>query len=132
MSTAFKLFDHACYGVHPVARPVIGSRANIRRFTRDDAGGAASQQQYTGANVVVGVAGNVDADAIVAAARRRSATCRAAAPTASRPPTIVGGIRSRRLPGSSQAHVVARLPGPRLLGRAPAPPSSPRRCSAKA
>ena len=34
LSTAFKLFDKACYGEHAVARPVIGSRANIRRFTR--------------------------------------------------------------------------------------------------
>ena len=34
MSTAFKLFDVACYGDHPLARPVIGNRANVRRFTR--------------------------------------------------------------------------------------------------
>jgi predicted Zn-dependent peptidase len=31
-SSAFKLFDKASYGEHAVTRPVIGSRANIRRF----------------------------------------------------------------------------------------------------
>src|SRR4029079_5050224 len=61
LSTAFKLFDHVCYGKHAAARPVIGSRANIRRFTRT-ALTAYVEQQYTGANVVVGVAGNVDAE----------------------------------------------------------------------
>ena len=73
MAAAFKLFDSACYGAHPAARPVIGSRANIRRFTRDDLV-AWVQQQHTGANVVVGVAGNVDPDQIFAAARRAFAS----------------------------------------------------------
>ncbi|HMC16453.1 MAG TPA: pitrilysin family protein, partial [Albitalea sp.] len=34
LSTAFKLFDKACFGEHPVAQPVIGTRRNIERFTR--------------------------------------------------------------------------------------------------
>ena len=61
MSTAFKLFDAACYGDHAMARPVIGNRANLRRFTREDLSSWV-HQQYTGANIVVGVAGDVDAD----------------------------------------------------------------------
>jgi hypothetical protein len=36
LSAAFKLFDKTCFGDHPVARPVIGHRRNIERFTRDD------------------------------------------------------------------------------------------------
>jgi predicted Zn-dependent peptidase len=36
VSTAYKLFDAACYGTHPAAMPVIGSRARVERLTRDD------------------------------------------------------------------------------------------------
>ncbi|MGA8032256.1 MAG: pitrilysin family protein, partial [Casimicrobiaceae bacterium] len=46
MATAFKLFDRACFGAHPAARPVIGTRANIRRFTRSELV-AWVRQQYT-------------------------------------------------------------------------------------
>jgi predicted Zn-dependent peptidase len=77
---------------------------------------ACVQRQYTGANVVVGIAGNVDADQVVAEASvafgdmpRGSANLVAA-------PDYVGGIRSRRLPGCSQAHVVLGFPIPGLLG----------------
>ena len=64
ISTAYKLFDKLCFASHPLAQPVIGSRANIRRLGRDELL-AYVQQQYSGANVVVGVAGNVDIDAFV-------------------------------------------------------------------
>ena len=67
LSTAFKLFDKACFGTHPVAQSVIGTRRNIERFTRDDLVGHV-QRQYSGANIVVGAAGRVDADAIARAA----------------------------------------------------------------
>ena len=33
LATADKLFDTACFRAHPLAQPVIGNRANIRRFT---------------------------------------------------------------------------------------------------
>jgi hypothetical protein len=36
LSTAFKLFDKGCWGTHPLAQPVIGTRRNLERFTRDD------------------------------------------------------------------------------------------------
>ncbi len=113
MAAAFRLFDRACYGTHPAAQPVIGSRANLRRFTRSDLV-AWVQQQYTAANTVVGVAGDVNPEEIVDAAQcafgdmpRGSANVIAA-------PDFVGGIRSRRLAGSSQVHVVAGFPIPPL------------------
>jgi len=115
MAAAFKLFDSACYGAHPAARPVIGSRANIRRFTRDDLV-AWVQQQHTGANVVVGVAGDVDPDQIFAAARQAFASMHGGRENAIDAPVYVGGIRSRRLPGSSQVHVVVGFPIPPLSG----------------
>ena len=36
LSSAFKLFDKLCFGGHPLAQPVIGTRRNIERFTRSD------------------------------------------------------------------------------------------------
>ncbi len=113
MAAAFKLFDNACYGAHRAARPVIGSRANIRRFTRDDLV-AWAQQQYTGANVVVGVAGDVEPDQILAAARAVFGDMPRGGENVIAPPDFVGGIRSRRLPGSNQVHVVVGFPVPPL------------------
>ena len=49
METAFRLFDKACYGEHSTAQPVIGTRANLKRFSRDDIV-AFVANQYTGAN----------------------------------------------------------------------------------
>ncbi len=113
MAGAFKLFDNACYGAHPAARPVIGSRANIRRFTRDDFV-AWVGQRYTGANMVVGVAGDVDPDQIVAAAHRAFGDMPRGSKNVIAPPDFVGGVRSRRLPGSKQVHVVVGFPVPPL------------------
>ena len=68
LETAYRLFDKACYGDHPAARPVIGTRANIRRLTRADLV-AHVERHFTGVNTIVGVAGDVDPDRVVAAAR---------------------------------------------------------------
>ncbi len=118
MATAFKLFDRACYGEHPAARPVIGSRANIRRFTRADLVGYV-RQQYTGANIVVGVAGDVDPDEIVAAAQAAFGDM----PRGARERGRAAGLCRRHplapLSGCSQAHVVLGFPIPALRGRAP-------------
>ncbi|MCK7496936.1 MAG: hypothetical protein MZW92_43140 [Comamonadaceae bacterium] len=112
---------------------MIGSRANIRALHARRRWSAFVQQQYTGANVVVGVAGNVDPDAVVAAAgARRSATCRGgsanrvAAAATTWAASACGGC-----PASSQAHVVLGFPVPGLLGEYHAA-ASRRRCSAKA
>jgi predicted Zn-dependent peptidase len=109
LSTAFKLFDRTCFGLHPLAQPVIGTRRNIERFTRDDLLGYV-QRQYTGANVVVGVAGNVDADAIEQAVEAAFGSMPAGADNAVPAPQWSGGIRSRRQSGSSQSHVVMGFP----------------------
>ena len=115
LSTAFRLFDKACYGEHAVARPVIGSRANIRRFTRAELM-AYVQQQYTGTNIVVGIAGKVDADKAVAEAAAAFGEMPRGRENMVAAPDYVGGIRSRRMPGCSQAHVVLGFPIPGLLG----------------
>jgi predicted Zn-dependent peptidase len=115
MEAAFKLFDKACFGDHPAARPVIGSRANIRRLTRADLV-AHVQRQFTGTNTVVGVAGNVDPDRIVAAAQDTFGGMPRGADNRIAAPDFVGGIHARRLSGCSQAHAVMGFPIPALAG----------------
>jgi predicted Zn-dependent peptidase len=113
ISTAYKLFDKLCFGAHPLAQPVIGSRANIGRFTRDELLEYV-QGQYTGANVVVGVAGNVDADTVVREAEAAFGAMRGGAENVVAVPTYAGGIASRALGGSGQTHFVFGLPLPTL------------------
>jgi predicted Zn-dependent peptidase len=113
MSTAFKLFDQACFGTHSAARPVIGIRANIRRFTCADLA-AFVAGRYTGANTVVGIAGHVDADRMAGAAERAFAGMPRGAPNHIDAPAFVGGIRSRRLPGDDQVELVLGFPAPAM------------------
>jgi len=119
LSTAFKLFDKACYGLHPVAQSVIGPRRNIERFTRDELMGYV-QRQYSGANIVVGAAGNIDPDAIVKEAQAVFGSMPAGQPNAVAPAEYRGGIATRRIAGSSQAHAVLGFPIPALADDDPA------------
>ena len=115
LSAAFKLFDKNCYGAHAQAQPVIGTRANIERFTRDELM-AYVQGQYSGTNVIVGVAGGVQADAMVSAAMAAFGAMPSGAANAVAAPQYLGGIASRRLAGAPQTHVVLGFPIPALQG----------------
>jgi predicted Zn-dependent peptidase len=112
MSTAFKLFDQACYGAHAAAQPVIGTRANISRFASADLAEFV-RARHTGANAVVGVAGRVDADRIVAAARAAFGGMPRGEENLIDAPAFVGGVRSRRVPGD-HVHVVLGFAAPPL------------------
>lgn len=109
MSTAFKLFDKACYGPHPMAQPVIGTRRNIERFTRDDLLRYV-QSQYTGANVIVGVVAPTDPAQTIATAEKVFGGMPAGGGNLDTAPTYLGGTRAQRLSGSSQSHVVLGYP----------------------
>jgi predicted Zn-dependent peptidase len=109
MATAFKLFDKACYGDQPAARPVIGSRANTRGLTRADLV-AHVRRQFTATNTVVGVAGDVAPDRVVAAAQHAFGDMPRGADNRIAAPGYVGGIHARRLSGCSQAHAVLGFP----------------------
>lgn len=113
MYTAFELFDRACYGLHPVAQPVIGTRRNIRRFSRADLTGYV-QHQYTGCNTVVGVAGDVDIGAIERAVHAAFGSMPPGEPNTVTPATYHGGVRTRAHEGSSQTHMVLGFPIPSL------------------
>ncbi len=109
VSTGFKLLDRACYGLHPVAQPVIGSRRNIERFERPHLVRYV-ERQYSGCNLIVGAAGAIDVDGIVTAAERVFGAMPRGAPNLVALPRYVGAIKSRALPGSSQTHVVIGFP----------------------
>ena len=109
MSTAFRQFDKLCYGAHPMAQAVIGTRRNIERFSRDELL-AYVEQQYSGANVVVGVAGNVDHDAIVREAETAFGDMPAGVAHSMEAPAWLGGVKANRLAGCSQSHVVLGYP----------------------
>ena len=113
LSTAYKLFDEKCFGTHPLAQPVIGVRRNIRRFTRDELLDYV-KRQYSGVNVVVGVAGNVEPEAIVKAAEAAFGALRPGAENGVAVPTHLGGIAAKRQSGCSQTHVVLGYPIPTL------------------
>jgi predicted Zn-dependent peptidase len=105
VSSAYKLFDAACWGTHAAAQPVIGTRARVERLTRDDLARYA-REHYRGANVVVGAAGAIDGDAFLRAAESAFAALPAGAPQAIDVPAYVGGVRTRAHTGSSQTHAV--------------------------
>lgn len=110
---AFQLFDRACYGMHPAGQPVIGNRANVQRFTRDDLL-AYVQRQYTASNLVVAAAGPVDVDAFVRAVEAAFGAMPAGSPNTVEPPAWQGGLKLRRMAGSSQCHTVLGFQAPPL------------------
>ncbi len=111
LSSADKLFDKLWFGDHPLAQPVIGSRHNIGRFTREELSSYVDRQ-YTGANVIVGVAGNVDAEAVVRAAEAAFATMPAGQVNVVVPPVYGGGVQAKVQTGTSQSHIVFGYPIP--------------------
>ena len=113
LSTGYKLFDRACYGLHAVAQPVIGTRRNIERFGREHLVRFV-ERQYTGANLIVGAAGAVDPEEIVRSVEAVYGAMRVGAPNVVEPPVYAGAIRSRALAASSQTHVVLGFPIPSL------------------
>jgi predicted Zn-dependent peptidase len=113
VSTAFKLFDQASWGNHAMARPVIGSRRNIERFSRAELLDYVGRQ-YSASNVIVGVAGNIDPQAMARLVEAAFGDMPAGEPNQVAAPAYVGGVRTRRQAGSSQSHVVMGYPLPPL------------------
>ena len=115
LSVAFRLFDKLSYGSHPLAQPVIGLRRHIERFKREELL-AYVQRQYSAANTVLAVAGDVDAQAIVRAAEAAFGAMPSGSENRVAPPQWLGGLRTRALAGSPQTHVVLGFPLPSLAG----------------
>lgn len=119
MATAYRLFDTACYGLHPLAQPAIGRRANIERFGRDDLA-AWTAKQFTAANSVVAAAGSIDADAFFAAVDAAFGGMAPGTPRAAEAPVWRGGLKIKHLDAGQQAHLVLGFPLPPLAADDPA------------
>lgn len=119
LSTAFKLFDRASFGLHPAAQPVIGTRANIERFTRDELLTHLARG-YTGRNVVVAAAGGIDVDAVRRAAEAGFGSMARGTPNVVAEAAWHGGLRTKAQGGSSQTHLVLGFPLPTLRSADPA------------
>ena len=119
LATAFKLFDRACFGLHPAAQPVIGTRANIERFTREDLLSHLARG-YTGCNLLVGAVGAVDPVAVLRAAEDAFGDMPRGTPNRVDDAPYVGGLRTKGQPGSSQTHLVLGYPLPSLRTADPA------------
>lgn len=120
LSTAFKLFDKGCWGTHPAAQPVIGSRRNLERFTRDELVQWV-RRHYTAERMVVGIAGPVDADQLLPLVQAAFG----ALPRGDAPPLLApqwhGGVHSKRLDGVSQSHLVLGFDSPSRQADDPVP-----------
>lgn len=111
--TAFQLFDKACYGDHPQAQPVIGRRRSIEALTHAQLADYV-KRQYTGVNVVVAAAGQVEHEAIVREAERAFGGLPAGAPHQVEAPQFHGGLGLKRMAGIGQTHLVLGFPAPPL------------------
>jgi predicted Zn-dependent peptidase len=119
VSAAYKLFDRNCFGQHPLAQPVIGTRANISRFQRQDLLDHV-HRHYGAGNVMVAVAGAIDPDALLREAEIAFGDMAAGTENRVAPPGWHGGLRQKRQAGSSQSHVVLGFPLPSLADDDPA------------
>jgi predicted Zn-dependent peptidase len=115
LSVAFRLFDKLSWGGHPLARPVIGERRHIERFSRDELR-AYVQCQYSAVNTVLAVAGDVDPLAIVRAAEVAFGAMPRGQDNRVAAPEWHGGVRTRALAGCPQTHVVLGFELPALTG----------------
>lgn len=112
---ASNLFDTACFGKHPIAQPVIGTRRSIERIERDDLL-MHVERLYTGSNMIIGVAGNIAPASVVQEAEAAFGSVRPGNPNGLSPASYVGGYASRRLAGNAQTHIVLGFPAPTLTG----------------
>lgn len=106
-----ELLDRAAWGDHPMGMPVIGTLANIERFTRDDVV-AHVASHYVAGKTVVAVAGDFDAEAFFAQAetlfagmQQESGTQVASAAELAAPGQYVGSAIGERFSQVSQVFV---------------------------
>jgi predicted Zn-dependent peptidase len=115
LSVAFRAFDKLAYGSHPLGQPVIGQRRHIERFTREELL-AYVRRQYSAANTVVALAGDVEPETIARAVERHFGTMPQGSENLVAAPNWLGGFRTRPLAGSPQTHVVLGFPLPGQAG----------------
>ncbi|HLL13041.1 MAG TPA: pitrilysin family protein [Rubrivivax sp.] len=112
-AVVFQLFDRACYGEHPAGQPVIGNRANLKRLARHDLL-AYVKAQYTAGNVVVAAAGPMPADRFLRRVEAAFGGMPGGPAHRLDPPPWLGGLKLRRMAGSSQCQAVLGFQAPAL------------------
>jgi predicted Zn-dependent peptidase len=119
-TVAFQVFDRVCFGNHPAGQPVIGTRANLKRLTREDLV-AYVRRQYTAGNVVVAAAGRFDHAAFVRSVEAAFGGMPRGEDNVVQAPTWEGGLKLRRMSGSSHCQTVLGFETPTLrdLGHLP-------------
>jgi len=105
------LLDQAMFGDHPMGRPVIGTPENITRFSREDLIRYVGSQ-YTGANIVVAAAGNIDVHAVEKLAEALFSHLPAGVRHEVIASPYVGGVRARKLSRVSQVFTNMAFPVP--------------------
>ena len=109
VTVAYQLFDHACWGTHPAAQPVIGQRRVIERCTREQLAEHV-QCHYTGANVVVVAGGGIDVPALMRATEAAFADMAAGVSNLLPVADYAGGTRIKRMDVGRQTHLVLGYP----------------------
>ncbi len=103
------------YGPHPYALPVLGRRATVERFSRDDLR-AQYQRIYRPDRLVLAVSGDVDGPRVARLAERLFGRLTASAgerPGPASAPASTGARRVLQRPGQ-QAQILVGFLGPRL------------------
>ncbi|HEX7889763.1 MAG TPA: pitrilysin family protein [Ramlibacter sp.] len=106
-----ELLDRALFGAHPLGMPVIGTVANIERFTRDDLV-AHVRSHYVAEQTVVAMAGEVDVEAFFAQGEALFAGMPRASVAVPAPavPGHVGSAMGRRFTQVSQVFMNVAYP----------------------
>jgi zinc protease len=128
---AWTLAWEALYPGHPWGRSSLGTERSVRRITR--AGLRAFHRRcLVGGNLVLGVAGAVEPDEVVARLERVLRRLPAGPPVPASPPAVAEAFvrRRRRRSAREQAHLVMAFPPSATATRAPPPSACWRACSA--
>jgi predicted Zn-dependent peptidase len=105
------VLDRAVFGGHPLGRRVLGEAEVISSIPIPDID-AYHRARYTGANIVVAAAGNIDHDAIVELARRHVAPPAAGGDgAAAEPPQVDGAQFAFQEKDTEQFHIALGGPG---------------------
>jgi predicted Zn-dependent peptidase len=108
-STAWNLYDAVSFGGQPMGMTILGPKKNIKAFTRDDFMEYVTTQ-YTAPNMIVGVAGNINHDDIVALVEQGFASVSKGAPNTVQPTQHQGGIKIKRKAAFTQSTVLMGFP----------------------
>lgn len=119
-TVAFQVFDRVCFGNHPAGQPVIGTRANLKRLTREDLVDYV-RRQYTAGNVVVAAAGRFDHSAFVRSVEAAFGGMPRGEDNLVSAPSWEGGLKLRRMSGSSHCQTVLGFEAPTLRDEAHLP-----------